>query len=1000
MLPKSHSSAPATRLTRPGDATLSVTKAARVLGVHPNTVRAWSDAGRLHYYRINERGDRRYRMTDLQRFLAAAASPPTTVDGPLGSRALRRTEAAPATLTETAAGVDLLADLAEIASFPIGLDTALEEACHRIRLATGAALVGIWERRPAGLVSRAVDAEGPGVTARRALPGGSNLFAEALDASEPIHVRPGIGGRGPLLGTGTDELVTRIPGGESAWGVLVIAGAVQLGPDDGRRLAQAIARTLGVLISGSSAAEQATGRLRRSEALRRVATDLASRLDVGDVVRDMGDHARVLFGADRVGVVLRDVDGRVSTPGASGFSEAFMATVRAHETARGTGLELPPRRPTLLLGPDAPRSTSAIRAAAIQEGVDTLLVAPLVDGRDLHGMLFLGHDRPHRWRPSDLESAQALAGDAAIAVRSARTFGRMAAWAAQLQSIQRLGARLSGLTGVREIGHAIATELRQLIDYQNVRVYRVQDEELVPVAILGEGAVYGDETIDSLKVAVGEGITGWVARFRVPQLVGDTANDPRAVTIPGSEPDLEESMLLAPMVHEGTCLGVLVLSSVGLNQFTEDDLRLLVIYASFAAQAMANADATERLRDQSKALQRQLLAQRELLRTTESILTALDQRSVLQQITSRLGALIQCDNMVIEVVDATTGRLVPLTARGVHAAEYLAPWEPGEAGITNWVLEHNEPALIPDERLDDRVNQFRPGVIAGSLIVVPLIGPQAAAGVLTLERLGTGLAFDEQDFELVKLFAGQVSIALRNAEIYQAAEVRARTDDLTGLLNHRTFKDQLAQAVTANEPFGLVMIDLDRFKAANDSLGHLAGDRLLREIAGAIESAARESDTVFRYGGDEFAVILSAPVEDRERRRSRTTDAGRQVPLDERLEHARQGLRGVADRILAAVDAVGAPGTPWHAEGVGVGVSIGIASYPVDGTSADDILLAADRACFVAKRGGRGRVATAAEGLALAREFTLSEPTPVDPPSTLASPATPGPDPDQAPQPR
>src|SRR5215467_1186886 len=70
MLAKSHSPATAARATRPGDATLSVTKAARLLGVHPNTIRAWSDAGRLRYYRINPRGDRRYRLSDLQRFLA------------------------------------------------------------------------------------------------------------------------------------------------------------------------------------------------------------------------------------------------------------------------------------------------------------------------------------------------------------------------------------------------------------------------------------------------------------------------------------------------------------------------------------------------------------------------------------------------------------------------------------------------------------------------------------------------------------------------------------------------------------------------------------------------------------------------------------------------------------------------------------------------------------------------------------------------------------------
>ena len=951
---KSHSPSPTTRTTRPGDATLTVTKAARVLGVHPNTVRAWSEAGRLRYYRINDRGDRRYRLGDLQRFLAAAESPHhggAFETGP--GRPGRREHAS--TLAETPEGLELLADLAEVASLPSGLDPALDEACRRIRVATGAALVGIWERRPGGLVPRATEVEGPGATAPRTVPPGRTLFVRALETSEPIHARPGDPVAMPALGLGTDELVVRIPGGELPWGLLVIAGAMALGPDDGRSLALAIARTLGVIVRGASAAEQAATRLRRSEALRRVATDLASRLDVADVVRDLSDHARVLFGADRVAVVLRDAESRVSSPGSTGFSEAFLAAAREVETTRASQRELPSRRPTALLGPDAQRSASPVRAAAIQEGVGSLLAVPLVDGHELYGVLYLAHDRAHRWREGDLDAAEALAGDAAIAVRSARTFGRMAAWAAQLQSIQRLGARLAGISDVREIGNTIATELRQLITYDNARVYRVTGTDLMPVAFQGHGSVYGAETPETLSVAVGEGITGWVARFRVPQLVDDTANDPRGITIPGSEPDQDESMLLAPMVHEGACLGVVVLVKQGLRQFTEDDLRLLVIYGSFAAQAMANADATARLREQSAALERQLRAQRELLRTTESILTTLDQRAVLEQITERLGLLIQCDNIAIEAVDAATGLLRPLTARGVHADHFLAPWEPGETGIATWVVEHNEPVLVEDERTDSRVNHFREfGPMDGSLIVVPLIGPRGAAGVLTLERIGTATPFDNREFELVQLFAAQVSIALRNAESFQAAEIRARTDDLTGLLNHGTFKAWLAQAVAAREPFGVVMIDLDMFKTFNDTLGHQAGDRLLQEIARAIQAAARETDAVFRYGGDEFTVLL---------------------PRSDAF-----GLQAVADRIRSAVEAVAAPGTPWAAEGMRVSASIGMASYPADGADAEEMLLAADRACFVAKRRGRGRLATALEGLALAGEFTLSEPTPVDPP--------------------
>ena len=122
---------------------------------------------------------------------------------------------------------------------------------------------------------------------------------------------------------------------------------------------------------------------------------------------------------------------------------------------------------------------------------------------------------------------------------------------------------------------------------------------------------------------------------------------------------------------------------------------------------MANADTTERLREQTAALERQLRSQRELLQITESILTTLDARAVLESITERLERLIVSDNIAIEVVDPATGLLTPLTARGVHAADYLEPWEPGETGIATWVVEHNEPVFIGDERNDERVNQFR-----------------------------------------------------------------------------------------------------------------------------------------------------------------------------------------------------------------------------------------------------------------------------------------------------
>ena len=968
----------ATLPSRPIDATLTVTKAARLLGVHPNTVRAWSDAGRLRYYRINQRGDRRYRMGDLQRFLSAAEigpldlTSPSPILPPGGRRsslaaaafaaggAHHRAAAATARHADAQRGPDryaqdllLIDHVTRLAGEATDLDADLGRALALIRDAYDHRLVALWELRDDRLVPRAVADADPTRPERLVeRPKTFGVLGEALGAAAAgDEVATAFANREdgplPILPGGRPELAAAIVGPDGPWGVLhVVAETPSSLPPLAAEVAAVIARTLGTMVA-SAQREDAVGRqLHRAEALHRVAGDIGSRLDLDRIFSGLVDHAMVLFEADRGAVFLRQADGSVVSPISRGLSASFLSSVRDFPAHSLPAEAVAQRRPLFAVDyRDDPRGRG-VRAAVVQEGFDTICTAPLFDGAALLGLLNVYHDEPHPWTDDDLETMAALATQASVAIRAAQDFERMATWAAQLQSIQQLGTRLSRLSGVQEIGMAIATELRQLIDYHNVRVYRLAGDELIPVAMKGQVGEYVDETPDQLKVAVGEGITGWVAEHAIAQNLGDAAKDPRADTIPGTEADLDESMLLAPMTFDDKVLGVLVLSKLGLDQFSDDDLRLLVIYASFAAQAMANADTTERLREQSAALERQVRSQRELLQITESILTQFDGRMVLESITERLGALIACDNIAIEVADPATGLLTPLTARGVHAAEYLEPWEPGETGIATWVVEHNEPTYIEDERADPRVNEFRSiDAQEGSLIVVPLRGRDGAVGVLTIERLGKDNPFSPNEFELVQLFAAQVSIALQNAEVFRAVEIRAQTDDLTGLLNHGTFEDMLERSVHAGGAFSLIMLDLDDFREVNNQLGHQAGDELLHRIARAIGRNGRDTDLSFRYGGDEFTMLLPG------------TDAAGAMLVAERT---RQAIRDA---------------------GGGVSASIGVATFPIDGTTASTVLLAADRACFVAKRGGRDRIATAADGLALAADISLQEPTPVDSPS-------------------
>jgi diguanylate cyclase (GGDEF)-like protein/excisionase family DNA binding protein len=1002
---------PATQLApRPSDATLTVTKAARLLGVHPNTVRAWSDQGRLRFYRINARGDRRYRLGDLQRFLAAAEQAPSGGRGrgagpapprpipsigaqlvemrtrptersspddeqapgedPGGPASLRLLEASgtasepspfapprssPLDVERRLVEIDLLGRVADLVASDRTFQEISSLAVDLLHGRAGHDLAIVMERRAGRLVPVAARGEGQGgiswTTDSAGLPG------RALGAPGPVS-EMGAGGHDwlPFGHRVPIRIAVAIPGGAGGpWGVLVTADEMPPASiSELETFLAAVARQLGVAVHAERLRATSAARLHRAEALRRIATDIGSRLDLQAILASVVDHARVLFSGERAAVILRRPGGQFTAEIARGLSDAYIAAIRDVPEPTLPWEALAAGRPLFTTHyRDDPRS-SVVRTAVIQEGFDTVCAAPLTDGADSLGLLLVYHDDPHIWTEEELATLAEFAEQATTAIRNAQTYQRMAAWATHLQSIQQLGASLARLTAESEIGAEIAAELGELIEYHNVRVYRLRDEGwLIPVAMRGLVGEFHDQTPDQLRTRLGEGITGWVAENRLPQYLPDAAHDPRAVTIPGTDDELDESMLLAPLVFEDQVLGVIVLSKLGLDQFSEDELRLLVIYANLAAQAMANADATDRLQAQSIRLERRLAGQRALLEITGSILGTLDLGSILDEIADRLAPIVRWDNISIEWVDAGTGRLTPLMARGTHADEYMKPWEPDEEGLATWVLAHGEPQLVRDELSDPRIRQFAStGDVEGSLICVPLHGPDAVRGVISLERLGTDDRLDDDDFELVQLFASQVSIAIRNAEAYRAIAIDAQTDDLTGLLNQGTFAEWLGRSVETRDQFGLLMLDLDEFKTVNDRLGHQAGDEFLRSVAGAIRGASRDTDVVFRYGGDEFSVICPA------------TDAAGTMALAERIRDALAGL---------AVE--------WRrSRGAGrASASIGVATFPDDGTTASEVLLAADRACFVAKRRGRDQIATARDGLALASELTLHEPTPLDP---------------------
>ena len=326
--------------------------------------------------------------------------------------------------------------------------------------------------------------------------------------------------------------------------------------------------------------------------------------------------------------------------------------------------------------------------------------------------------------------------------------------------------------------------------------------------------------------------------------------------------------------------------------------------------------------------QRVLASQRRLLEVNARLLSTLDPQGVFALIAESLKSVVAYDNLTIYRVDRAAGVLRPVLARDRFAELIIGSTFPMTKGITGWVVSHGIAECVNDSLSDPR-SSLIPGTPreAESLIVVPLLVGGEVAGTLNVGRMGGREShFSAEEFDLARLFAGQASIAFRNAEAIRAFETRAQTDALTGLLNRGAFDDEFGRLIADKRahPLVLVMLDLDGFKQRNDELGHPAGDALLQAAGRAIAASVRDGDLCFRYGGDEFALLLPR------------TDKKSAVHISERVREA--------------IARAGSGGRR------GITASVGVSGWPDDARDPAALVVAADSALYRAKSLGGDRV--------------------------------------------
>lgn len=324
----------------------------------------------------------------------------------------------------------------------------------------------------------------------------------------------------------------------------------------------------------------------------------------------------------------------------------------------------------------------------------------------------------------------------------------------------------------------------------------------------------------------------------------------------------------------------------------------------------------------------------------KALTSSLNLDSILQTIMEKVAAYFQPDTWSLLMTDDEHQELYFAIAIG-DASESLksARLRIGE-GIAGWVAKYGEAVVVPDvskdvrfaSRIDD-LTQWK----TKSILCVPLASKNRILGVIQLINADMS-SFGKDQFMLLQALADYAAIAIDNARAVEKIQELTITDDCTGLYNARhlynTIESEVSRSDRFSYEFSALFLDLDRFKLVNDNHGHLVGSRLLAEIGGTIKSHLRLIDYAFRYGGDEFVVLLP--------------------------QTSKQSALIVARRLRDILRT-----THFDlGEGLNLNIraSMGLASFPDDARNAHDLIRQADEMMYTIKNTTRDAIAVCGVG--------------------------------------
>ena len=558
-----------------------------------------------------------------------------------------------------------------------------------------------------------------------------------------------------------------------------------------------------------------------------------------------------------------------------------------------------------------------LRRRARAESVRGLTCIGLQSSRQLLGFILLGHDRRRGLLAGELRMTMGLSAQIAVALENVRLVRESLRRGEEFEILTHIGTAISSSLDSESLLRLIHAELQKLIDVRN---FYVAFRDAETQAIFFELEIEDGVPLAPRRRAAAAGLTEYVLRqgqaLLIPSQVGAFL-DRMGLERQGRE---ARSWMAAPIFIQGQARGVMAVQNYERDfAYDREHLRVLEIVAGQAAVALANA----RLFTDEQRSNRELSF---LNRIAHISISTLNADEMLRSVTREIHTTFECDFVGIALIQfrdrnlafrAESSSLPPAPA-GTEISLSSPAWQPvlREGQLLRWERDGGGMA--------EGIAPLHPE--ARKLLALPVRYAGQTLGLLYMESRHPA-SFPPEQVRTLQTLSDQMAAALNNIVLFQHMQQQAITDGLTGLKTRRFFMESLQaewkRAGRGGRGFALVLIDLNDFKQLNDTLGHLEGDVALTRTARILEQKCRAGSIIARFGGDEFTVLLP------------DTHADQARVLIERLRTALNQDQLLRERKVSC--------------------SFGLASYPEQGATPEEVLRAADLDMYAQKQ-QHGRV--------------------------------------------